>query len=77
MLGQFLVEPDDVEPDELLEGVELVPLVPLVLLVPVELVLDVLVAALATSAPPVTRPTVSAPNATALRRRSFMVVCPF
>jgi len=90
MLGQFLVEPEDVEP---LDGVELVepeelevdpvpveelvPDVPDVPLDPVELVVDVIVAALATSAPPVTRPAVSAPKATALRKRSFMVVCPF
>jgi hypothetical protein len=83
MLGQSFVEPDDDEPVELLEGVELVEpeefevapvpddeLVPLLslVLVAVEPVLNVLVAALATSAPPVTSPAVRAPTATALRR---------
>jgi hypothetical protein len=96
MLGQSLVEPEDEEPVELLDGMELVdpeelevdpvpvgelvpdvPAVSDVLLVPVEFVVEVLVAALATSAPPVMRPVVSAPKATASRKRSFMVVCPF
>jgi hypothetical protein len=89
MLGQFLVEPEDEEPVEPFDGVELadpdelelVPLEPVELepveLVPVELELDVGVAALATSAPPVTRPAVSALKATALRKRSFMAVSPF
>jgi hypothetical protein len=89
MLGQSLVEPEDEERVELLDGVvlvdpeelELVPLEPVELvpveLVPVEFELDVVVAALATSAPPVTRPAVSALKATAFRKRSFMVVCPF
>ena len=40
---------------------------------PVLPVLDV-VAALATGAPPVTRPVVNAPKATTLRNRTFMVV---
>lgn len=63
--------PEDAVPDPL-AGVELV--------VPVFDVLDVfdvLVAALAASAPPATRPLVSAPMAIALRSLSFMVVCPF
>jgi hypothetical protein len=69
MFGQFLVEPEEderVEPEEL--EVDPVPddeFVPLVLLVPVDPVLAVLVAALAASAPPVTRPAVSAPKVTA------------
>jgi hypothetical protein len=89
MLGQFLAEPEaedpvelvepelELEPDELLvvPPPEAVPLVP-----DPEVVLDVvepaLVAALATSAPPVTSPVVNAPTASALRKRSFMV-CPF
>jgi len=92
MLGQFFVEPDDEVPLELLDGVVLVepevfveePLpvdepvpdavVPVEL---VELVLDVLVAALATNAPPVTRPPVSAPIARTLRRWSFIFFVSF
>ena len=83
ILGQFLVEPEEDVPLELLGDVEFAdpdefveeplpvdvltadPLVPVEL---VELVLDVLVAALATNAPPVTRPPVSAPIARTLRR---------
>jgi hypothetical protein len=91
MLGQFLVEPDDEEPVELVGGVGLVdpdellvgalpdaaPVVPEPELELVPAVVElVLVAALATSAPPVTRPLVKAPTASALRKRSFMV-CPF
>ncbi len=69
MLGQSLVEPDEDDPVELLEGVELVELEEFepeefVL----EPVLEVLVAALATSAPPVMSPAVRAPAAIALRR---------
>ena len=41
-----------------------------------ELALDVLVAALATSAPPAMSPLVSAPAASTLRSRSFMAGCP-
>jgi hypothetical protein len=78
ILGQFLVDPEEDVPLELTGGVGLVdpdefvevPL-PVDELVPVELVelvLDVLVAALATSAPPVTRPPVSALIARTLRR---------
>jgi hypothetical protein len=86
-LGQFFVELEDeelfelvggallVDPDELLAGVlpDGGPVVPELVLVEVELAL---VAALATSAPPATRPLVKAPTASALRKRSFMV-CPF
>jgi hypothetical protein len=85
MLGQFLLDAAEDDPVELLEGVVLVepvellePVadVPLVLVEPV-LVLDVVVAALATSAPPVMRPLVSAPTAMTLRRRRiFMVIAP-
>jgi hypothetical protein len=85
MFGQFLVEPLsalelDPEPDEL---EELEP--ELLLLDPLDPVLEVLelddggvveelVAAPATSAPPATSPVVSAPMANTLRSRSFMVV---
>ncbi len=88
MLGQFLVEPEDEVPLELLGGVvladpeefvdeplpvdELVP-DPLVPVELVELVVGVLVAALAANAPPVMRPPVSAPIARALRKWSFTV----
>lgn len=88
MLGQFLVEPDDDEPGALLDGVvpdeaedpsvDVVPDDVVPDEVP-ELVLDVLpllVAALATSAPPATRPLVRAPTASALRSRSFMMFVP-
>jgi hypothetical protein len=66
---------DPFEPVELLEPVAELPLV---LVEPVlELVLAVLVAALAITAPPVTRPVVNAPMATTLRRRRiFMIVAP-
>ncbi len=85
MLGQFFVvldpefvlelEPEPVEPEpvdpevpELFDGEgDVVPEDPDV----VELV----VAALATSAPPPTSPAVSAPMASALRRRNFMGLC--
>ena len=90
MFGQLWVEPVlELEPEEL-EEPELVLLDPvfevlelddgvvveeLVLaLDPVAPVVDEVVAALATSAPPVTRPAVSAPIARTLRNRSFMVV---
>jgi hypothetical protein len=92
MFGQFLVEEDvPLEPLELLGVVVLVDpeefveeLLPVDELVPdplaavelVELVLGVLVAALATTAPPATRPLVRAPIASALRSRSLMVVGP-
>ncbi len=80
MLGQFLVEPEpELVPDpelpvlERVDGVvvdefELVPELPVVV--------DV-VAAVAASAPPATRPDVSAPMATTLRSRICMPVCPF
>jgi hypothetical protein len=88
ILGQFLFDVLEEEPVELLEGVVFVPVefvdppepvaeVPLVPAEPV-LVLDVVVAASAISAPPVIRPLVSAPTATTLRsRRIFMVIAPF
>jgi hypothetical protein len=89
MFGQFLLEPDDEDPVELVGGVGLVDPDELVVGVPPdgapvvpepEFVLVVvepaLVAALAANAPPVTRPLVNAPTASALRRRSLMV-CPF
>ena len=90
MLGQLCVEPElELEPDELDEpddpelalpelddGVVVDELV--LALEPVEPVLDELVvAALATSAPPVTRPVVSAPIANTFRKRIFMGSCPF
>jgi hypothetical protein len=50
--------------------VELVPVLP-------ELPVVEVVAALATSAPPATRPDVSAPMASTLRRRICIGVCPF
>jgi hypothetical protein len=93
MLGQLCVEPEpellEPEPDELDEpddpelalpelddGVVVDELV--LALEPVEPVLDELVvAALATSAPPVTRPVVSAPIANTFRKRIFMGSCPF
>jgi hypothetical protein len=83
MFGQFLVEPEpepdpELEPELLLfepdEGVvveepddELVPEFPEV----------VVVAALATSAPPATSPEVSAPTARTLRKRMCMAGMPF
>jgi hypothetical protein len=93
MLGQLCVEPEpellEPEPDELDEpddpelvlpelddGVVVDELV--LALEPVEPVLDELVvAALATSAPPVTRPVVSAPIANTFRKRIFIGCCPF
>ena len=87
MLGQFFVEPDAVGPGAL-DGVvpddedplvDVLPeLVPEDELAPEEVlgVLEVLVAALATSAPPATRPLVKAPTASALRSRSFMMLFP-
>lgn len=68
-------EPEVLEPLE--DGVVVVDeLVPA--LEPVVPVLDVLVvAASATSAPPVTRPVVSAPIANTFRRRIFIGCCPF
>jgi len=85
MLGQFLVVPEEEDPVELLDGVVLVdpdePLAELVddappVLVVSVLVLGVVVAALATSAPPAMRPLVRAPTATTLRTRSFMGAAP-
>jgi hypothetical protein len=81
MLGQLfvepeleLLEPEPDEPDELDDGVVVEELV--LVLEPVVPVLDVLVvAASATSAPPVTRPVVNAPIANTFRIRIFMVCC--
>jgi hypothetical protein len=87
ILGQFLFDVEEEEPVEPLEGGVFVPVelveppgpaadVPLVPAEPV-LVLEVVVAASAMSAPPVIRPLVSAPTATTLRsRRIFMVIAP-
>jgi hypothetical protein len=88
MLGQLCVEPElpEPEPDELDDPELVLPELDdgvlvdeLVLaLEPVEPVLDELVvAALATSAPPVTRPVVSAPIANTFRKRIFIGCCPF
>jgi hypothetical protein len=92
MLGQLCVEPElELEPDELelpeLDEPELVlpelddgaVVDELVLaLEPVDPVLgELVVAALATSAPPVTRPVVSAPIANTFRKRIFIGCCPF
>jgi hypothetical protein len=76
MLGQLCVEPElellEPEPDELDDGVVVEELV--LALEPVVPVLEELVvAASATSAPPVTRPVVSAPIANTFRIRIFMV----
>jgi hypothetical protein len=82
MFGQFFVDPEDADPVELLDGVEVVDpdelfgVVPPVAAVVLELLEVALVAALATRAPPATRPLVSAPAASTLRRRSFMNGCP-
>jgi hypothetical protein len=89
MLGQLCVEPELDEPelelpDPLFELPELLELDGVVVeelvfvLEPLVPVLDALVvAALATSAPPVTRPVVSAPIATTFRKRIFIGWCPF
>ena len=76
MSGQFLVEPDPELPLlELAEGV--VAEVPDVEFVPeLPVVVDV-VAASAARAPPARRPDVSAPTASALRRRICMAIVPF
>jgi hypothetical protein len=84
MFGQFFVDPEDADPVELLDGevvdpdelFEVLPPVAAVVLEVLEVAPDVLVAALATKAPPATRPLVSAPAASTLRRRSFMDGCP-
>jgi hypothetical protein len=89
MFGQFLLEEEPVEllgavvlvdpeefVEELLPADELVP-VPLAAVEVVEPVSEVLVAALATNAPPATRPLVRAPTAIALRSLSFIGVRPF
>jgi hypothetical protein len=81
MLGQFFVEPElellVPEPEEL-DDPELALLDPELELLELEPVVPVLdepvVAASATSAPPVTRPVVSAPIANTFRSRIFMVV---
>jgi hypothetical protein len=79
MLGHSLLVPEDeaelpvdgVLPDE---DVPLLLLVAAVAVVPVEfeLVLEVLVAALAASAPPAMSPVDNAPVASTVRRRSFI-----
>jgi hypothetical protein len=86
MLGQLCVElelePDELdEPDdpelvlpELEDGVVVDELV--LALEPVEPVDEPVVAALATSAPPVTRPVVSAPIANTFRKRIFIGYVP-
>jgi hypothetical protein len=87
-LELFGLDPDELEPDELDEP-ELVLLDPELELVelddgvvvdelvlaldPVVPVFELVVAALATSAPPVTRPVVRVPIATTCRNRTFMV----
>jgi len=92
MLGQLWVEPEpdpvgEPEPEAVLGEPELVllPEFPVLVLVDgavVELVPELpvvveVVAALATSAPPVTSPVVSAPMASTLRRRICMGGLPF
>jgi hypothetical protein len=84
MFGQFLLEPEDEDPVELLDGVELDPveLVDPVEVDPVEaelleFVVAVLVAASAANAPPATSPLVNAPMASTLRTRSFMMMSCF
>lgn len=80
ILGQFFGVPDAADPVELPGGVDVdepdevldVPLPDPAVLAVLLLVLGVLVAALATSAPPAMRPVVSAPAASTLRRESFM-----
>jgi hypothetical protein len=82
MFGQFLVEPLsalelDPEPDELEEELLLLdPLDPVLEVLELDdgVVVEELVAAPATSAPPATSPVVRAPMANTLRSRSFMVV---
>jgi hypothetical protein len=91
ILGQFLVEPDPEPVEELEEPVPVFPepVLPVFeldegavggdepeLLAELPVVVDV-VAALAASAPPARRPEVSAPTASALRRRICMVGMPF
>jgi hypothetical protein len=91
ILGQLCVEPEPdplLEPEDVLGELELVlldpefPVLVLVDEVDVELVPELpvvveVVAALATSAPPVTSPVVSAPMASTLRRRICMGGLPF
>jgi len=92
MSGQLCVEPEpdpvlELEPEDVLGEPELVLLDPFPVLVlvdgvVVELVPELpvvveVVAALATSAPPVTSPVVSAPTASTLRRRICMGGLPF
>jgi hypothetical protein len=91
MFGQFLLEPEDDDPVELLDGVEVdgveldgVEVDPVELVDPDELVPEllefvvaVLVAASAANAPPTTSPLVNAPMASALRTRSFMMMSCF
>jgi hypothetical protein len=92
MLGQFCVEPeldpepelepelvlpDDVPEDPELELFEDEDGVVVVDVEPVPELPEDVVAALATNAPPVSSPVVSAPMASTLRRRIFMDVLPF
>jgi hypothetical protein len=81
MLGQFWVEPEPALPELELPVLELddgAVVDELLVEPPPELpvVVDV-VAALATNAPPATRPEVSALVASTLRRRIFIGLCPF
>jgi hypothetical protein len=83
MLGQFfeelepaLVLPDPVLPVPVLDDGEVVDELVEEPVPELPVVVDV-VAALATSAPPATRPEVSAPVASTLRKRNDMGVCPF
>jgi hypothetical protein len=73
MLGQFFalseVDPFELDGDGVL--VELLPVAAVLVLV-LGVLLDAVVAALAAKAPPATRPLVSAPVATTLRRRIFI-----
>jgi hypothetical protein len=76
------LEPELLLPDEVLEEPELELLededgVVVVDVEPVPELPEDVVAALATNAPPVSSPVVSAPMASTLRRRSFMDVLPF
>jgi hypothetical protein len=90
MLGQFWVEPelelepepepvlpDDVPEEPELELFEDEDGVVVVEVEPVPELPEDVVAALATNAPPVSSPVVSAPMASTLRRRIFMDVLPF
>jgi hypothetical protein len=79
ILGQFLVEPECALDPELAPELPLLELEEGVVLEEPELVPELpdVVAALATSAPPVRRPVVSAPTAMTLRKRMCMAVVSF